>query len=192
MGSGRRPNMMRSAALAAALAFLSTPSLAAHWNVDYGKSRLGFQVNWGGAPFVAVFKSWKAEIDFDPADLTHARAQVTIDIASEASDDSETDGGLRSEQGFAAAQFPTARFQASSFRHTGGNQYVASGSLSIKGISRPITLPFLLVLSGNSAHVAGKAQLLRTDFNLGTGEWAKADPVAHAVTVNLDLVATKT
>ena len=184
--------MMRSGGMAAALALLSTPALAAHWNVDYGKSRLGFQVNWGGTPFVATFKSWKADIDFDPADLAHARTQVTIDIASEASGDAETDGGLKGDQGFAAPQFPTAHFQASNFRRSATNQYVASGTLSIKGVSRPIRLPFALTLSGNMAHVVGKAQLLRTDFNVGTGEWQKADPVAHEVTVNVDLVATKT
>jgi polyisoprenoid-binding protein YceI len=178
-------------ALVAGLALLSTPALAAHWNVDYGKSKLGFQVSWSGAPFVAVFKSWKANIDFDPADLAHSRAQVTIDIASEASDDSETDGGVKSTQGFATAQFPTARFDAGTFRHVSGNQYVASGTLSIKGVSRPITLPFVLTLSGNTAHMVGKAQVLRTDFNVGTGEWEKPDPVAHEVTVNVDLVASK-
>lgn len=183
--------MKLSAALATALALLSTPALAAHWNVDYGKSRLGFQVNWGGTPFVATFKSWKADIDFDPADLARAHTQVTIDIASEASSDAETDGGVKGDQGFAASQFPTARFQANTFRHTAGNQYVASGTLSIKGMSRPISLPFVLSLSGNTARVVGKAQLLRTDFKVGTGEWEKADPVAHEVTVNVDLVATK-
>jgi hypothetical protein len=32
---------------------------------------------------------------------------------------------------------------------------------------------------------------LRTDFHVGTGEWAKPDPVAMQVTVNVDLVASK-
>ena len=60
---------------------------AQHWNVDYAKSKLGFTVNWSGEPFNAVFRSWKADIDFDPADLAHARAIITIDLASETSSD---------------------------------------------------------------------------------------------------------
>jgi polyisoprenoid-binding protein YceI len=68
---------------------------------------------------------------------------------------------------------------------------VATGTLSIKGISKPVTLPFTLILSGNTAHAVGKAQVIRTDFHVGTGEWEKPDPVAHEVTVNIDLTATK-
>ena len=39
--------------------------------------------------------------------------------------------------------------------------------------------------------MVGKAQVIRTDFDVGSGEWAKPDPVAHEVTVNVDLTATK-
>jgi cation transporter-like permease len=52
-------------------------------------------------------------------------------------------------------------------------------------------LPFTLTLSGNTAHVMGKAQVMRTDFHVGTGEWEKPDPVAHEVIVNIDLTAAK-
>ncbi|HSC18683.1 MAG TPA: YceI family protein, partial [Rhizomicrobium sp.] len=130
-------------------------------------------------------------IDFDPADLAHSRALITIDLASETSSDSETDEGVKGAEGFAVSQFPAATFQATSFTHKAGNQYVANGTLSIKGISRPVTLPFTLTLSGNTAHVVGRAQVVRNDFHVGTGEWEKPEPVAHDVTVTVDLRATK-
>ena len=44
-------------------------------------------MQWSGEPFDATFKSWKANIDFDPNDLAHSSADVTIDLASETSDD---------------------------------------------------------------------------------------------------------
>jgi len=180
-----------SIAVAALLALSATPALAAHWNVDYGKSKLGFRVQWGGEPFVASFKSWKADIEFDPADLSHSHVDVTIDLASEASGDVVTDSGVKGDQGFYVAHFPKAVFHAASFTHKSGNDYVANGTLSIKGVSRNVTLPFALTLAGNTAHVVGQAQVIRTDFDVGTGDWAKADPVAHEVTVNVDLTATK-
>jgi len=174
------------------MGLLIAPAAAAqHWNVHAAKSRLGFSVNWGGEPFNASFRSWKAAIDFDPADLAHSRALITIDLASEASSDSETDEGVKGAEGFAVSQFPAATFQATSFMHKAGNDYVASGTLSIKGISRPVTLPFTLTQSGNAAHVVGRARVVRTDFHVGTGEWEKPDPVSHDVTVTVDLRATK-
>lgn len=182
---------MRCALLPLLLSMATPAAAAQHWNVDAAKSKLGFTVPWGGQPFNGVFRSWKADIDFDPADLAHSRAEITIDTGSEASGDSETDDGIKGAEGFATSQFPKAVFRTATFMHRNGNQYVATGTLSIKGISKNITLPFTLTLSGNTAHVVGHAQVIRTDFKVGTGEWAKPDPVAPAVTVNVDLTATK-
>ena len=178
----------------AALAFaccLSGPALAAHWTVDYAKSRLGFTVQWSNEPFSASFKSWKADIDFDPADLAHARAAVTIDMASEASDEPDFDSGIKNGLGFQVQQFPTARFATTGFTHKSGNDYVAMGNLTIRGITKPVTLPFTLSVKGKTAHMSGSAQVMRLDFGLGEGEWAGDTPVSHAVTVNVDLTATK-
>jgi polyisoprenoid-binding protein YceI len=183
--------MKRTIALLVALFAAAPASAAQHWKVDSAKSKLGFSVSWSAQPFVGVFRSWKADIDFDPADLAHSHALITIDLGSETSSDPETDDGIKGAEGFAASQFPTATFRTTAFTHKSGDQYVAAGTLSIKGISRAITLPFTLTLSGNAAHVAGKAQVIRTDFEVGTGEWAKPDPVARAVTVSVDLTATK-
>jgi polyisoprenoid-binding protein YceI len=169
----------------------TSASAAQHWTVNPAKSRLGFAVAWSGEPFKAVFRSWKADIDFDSADLAHSRALITIDLGSETSSDPETDDGIKGAEGFAASQFPTATFRTTTFTHKTGNRYAAAGTLSIKGVSRAITLPFTLTLSGNTAHIIGKAQVIRTDFEVGTGEWAKPDPVAREVTVNVDLTATK-
>ena len=77
---------MKVVAAALALLAFAAPASAAHWTVDAAKSRLGFTAMWSNQPFVAVFKSWKADIDFDPTDLAHSHVVVTVDLASEASD----------------------------------------------------------------------------------------------------------
>lgn len=185
--------MKRLLLLLVAICAWGPPALAAqHWMVNAARSRLAFTVNWSGQPFTGVFRTWKADIDFDPADLSHSHANITIDIGSETSGDANTDDGVLGAQGFAASQFPTATFRTTAFTHKTGNRYVAAGQLSIKGVSRPIALPFTLALSGNTAHVMGKAQAIRTDFGVGSGEWAKPDPVATQVTIDVDLTATKT
>lgn len=183
---------MRTLLCVVSLALLSVPASAAQpWKLDASKSKLGFTVSWAGQPFTGVFRSWSADIDFNPNDLAHSHATVNVNIGSETSGDEETDGGVKGTEGFAVSQFPTAIFRTNRFTHKSGDAYVAQGSLSLKGISRSVTLPFTLTLSGNTAHVVGKAQVVRTDFHVGTGEWEKPDPVAHEVTVNIDLTATK-
>jgi polyisoprenoid-binding protein YceI len=177
--------------VAAALAALCAPATAATWTVDHGKSRLGFSVQWSGELLVATFKSWKADIAFDPADLPHAKAVVTIDLSSETSGSPDNDDGLQGPEGFSIVQFPTARFETTGFTAKGGNAYVAAGRLTLHGVSRPVTLPFTLTITGNSAHMVGKVVVSRIDFGLGTGEWASETPVAHATTITVDLTATK-
>jgi polyisoprenoid-binding protein YceI len=183
--------MMQRNLVAVLGVLFATPAFAAHWTVDAAKSRVGFTVQWSGEPFVATFKNWKADIDFDPADLAHSRVIATIDLASESSDTPDNDDGLKGPQGFSVAQYPTARFETSSFKHTTGDSYVASGTLSLHGATRPVTLPFTLAIAGDKAHMAGKAEVARTDFGLGQGEWAAPTPIAHEVTINVDLTATK-
>jgi polyisoprenoid-binding protein YceI len=182
---------MRSAIFIAAL-LAASPATAAHWNVDAAKSKLGFTVNWAGQPFNATFKSWKANIDFDPNDLAHSSADVTIDVASETSDDADTDEGVKGAQGFQASQFSTARFQTVSIAHKSGNDYVAQAKLTIRGVTKPVTLPFTLTIAGNSAHMTGTAQVSRMDFGVGQGgDFSKPVPVAYQVTVKIDLTANK-
>jgi polyisoprenoid-binding protein YceI len=183
--------MKRIALSAIAAMLISTPALAAHWNVDYSKSKLGFGVQWSGQPFGAVFKSWKADIDFDPADLAHSHVAVAIDLSSETSDSPDNDDGIQGAQGFQVSQFPAAKFEASSFTHGSGDHYTAKGFLSIKGVKKPVTLNFQLQITGDKAHMSGTADAMRGDWGLGQGEWASEKTVSHHVGIFVDLTATK-
>jgi polyisoprenoid-binding protein YceI len=177
-----------AALLASAVAAHAAPL---HWTVDRAKSRLGFTVQWSGEPFVATFKSWNADIAFDPADPAHSKATVTIDLASEGSNFPDNDEGLKGPQGFDTSRFPLARFETGTFVRGTGNSYVANGTLALHGIAKHITLPFTLAINGKTAHVVGRAQLLRPDFGLAAGAFASENPIAHAVTVTVDLTASR-
>lgn len=168
-----------------------SPAHAARWTVDYARSSLGFAVKWSGEPFSASFRKWHADIDFDPNDLSHAHATVTVDLASESSDEPDFDSGLKGAEGFATSRFPVATFVTSTFARTGPNSYVAHGTLSLHGLTRPVALPFALTIAARAAHMTGTAHVLRTDFALGQGEWAGPDPVAYDIAINIDLRATQ-
>jgi len=179
------------AALIAIGSAIVAPASAAQWTVDYSKSRLGFSVLWSGQPFEATFKSWKANIIFDPTDLTHAKAIVTIDLGSETSAAPDNDDGLKGAEGFAISQFPSAHFDTTGIEARPGGNYLANGKLSLHGVTRQISLPFHLTIDGNIAHMTAKVSVLRTDFGLGHGEWASAATIAREVAITVDLTATK-
>jgi polyisoprenoid-binding protein YceI len=178
-------------AIVAALLLAAWPAWAADWNVDYAKSRLGFTVQWSNEPFSAVFRRWTADIDFDPNDIAHAHAAVTVDLASETSDEPDFDSGLKGAEGFHTSQFPAARFVTAAFVRKSVNEFESRGTLTIRGITRDITLPFTLSVEGRMTHMTGTAHILRTDFGVGQGEWTAATPVSHDVSITVDLYATR-
>lgn len=181
---------MRYFASAVAIALCAVaPAHAAHWKVDAAHSKLGFTVLWAKQPFSADFKSWRANIDFDPASLAASKADVTIAVGSMSSGDPETDASIKGAIGFAVSKFPTAHFAATGFTHKSGNAYVAQGNLTLKGVTRPVTLPFTLTIDGKQAHMTGSATVMRNQFDVGSGEWSKPDPVAWDVKVNIDIIA---
>ena len=104
--------MKREALALIPLLLTSVPADAAHWTIDPRKSRLGFTVQWSGEPFVATFKSWTADISFDPSDLSHSHIAATIELASESSDTHDNDEGLKGPEGFAADRFRSASCRA--------------------------------------------------------------------------------
>lgn len=184
--------MIRSSLAAAALlAGLAGSAEAASWTVDPAKSSLGFSGEQTGTPFTGHFKSWTASIDFDPAHPEAAHILATVDTASATTGDPQKDEALPGSDWFDAAGFAKATFEATGFTPKGGDTYETAGKLTLRGVAKPVVLPFTLTLAGDQAHAVGHAKLVRTDFGVGQGTWATGDYVALDVTVDLDITATR-
>ena len=85
---------------------------------------------------------------------------------------------------------------ANNFYKIGENQYFADGTLTIKGISLPVEVPFTLEISpGQSgkrtAQMQGSFVINRLDFNVGEEEWQDVSMVGNPVTVKVSLVAAE-
>ncbi|MCB8875243.1 YceI family protein [Acidisoma silvae] len=189
--------MYRSLGLAAALlvgASIAAPisAYAATWTIDTAKSTLGFTGSQSGTPFNGKFGKFSGTIVFDPANPGAGHADVIIQTASAATGDQQKDGAMPGSDWFAADKFPTAEFKAASFKAIGTGTYEADGTLTIRGMTKPIALPFTLAITGDTATAKGKVQLIRTNYGVGQGAWASAQYVALEVAVNVDITAEKT
>jgi polyisoprenoid-binding protein YceI len=183
-----------AAALATLLFAIATCACAAdipNWTVDPARSRLGFSGTQTGEPFRGSFARFKAAIAFDPTHPEAAHIKVTVDLSSATTGDTQRDTALPGDDWFDIAHFPQATFSSDTIRKKSDGSYEAVGTLTLRGISHPLTLPFTLEISGASAHAKGHAMLVRTAFGIGQGQWATADYVALEVGVDIDLVATR-
>jgi polyisoprenoid-binding protein YceI len=177
---------------AAMLAGASVSAEAATWTIDTAKSRLGFTGSENGSAFTGHFGRFSGTIVFDPAAPSAGHADATIATGSAATGDRQKDGALPDADWFAADRYSQARFVATSFKACGTDAYEAAGTLIIRGVAKPITLPFTLAIAGDTARADGTVQLIRTDFGVGQGAWSTAQYVALQVSVSFDIVAEKT
>lgn len=164
---------------------------ATAWTVDAGRSRLQFRATAAGAAFTGRIGQWTAAIRFDPRNLAGSSLNVDIDVGSIRTGDAQRDEYLPTADWLNTARHPRARFASSQIRSLGGNRYEAAGTLTIRGVSRPLTLPFTVDISGANATARGSIGLNRNAFGVGQGQWAGEDTVARVVTVSFEVHATR-
>jgi len=159
------------------------------WVVDPDRSRLGFRGTQMGSPFEGRFSRFTADIRFDPDRPEDGHVVVVVDTASAVTGDTQRDGAMPGDDWFAAARHPEARFEARDIRRTGTDSYDAIGTLTIRGISHPIVLPFTLTRDDGATRARGQVELVRTDFGVGQGQWSSGSWVALEVLVSIDIFA---
>lgn len=187
-----------TAPLALALAAVTIPAIAAApaptaqgWTVEHAGSSLSFVGTVSdGTSFEGVFGEWEAEIAFDPADLAGSHVAVTIDMRSADSGDIYRDEPLLEDSWFAVAMFPTASFVTDAITADGSGAYTAEGTLTIRGHSEKVDLPFTLAIEGDTAMMQGSVTIDRAKFSLGKGSWQDSS-VAKEVEVKVNLTASK-
>lgn len=127
-----------TAAATRAVAGVELPSPGV-WQIDPGHAEVAFI----GRHFMLTkirgrFTAFSGALTVgdDPA---RSSVEVTIDMASVSSGDAARDEHLQSPDFFDVAQHPTASYRSSSVDWSGASGRV-TGQLTIKGISRPVTL----------------------------------------------------
>jgi polyisoprenoid-binding protein YceI len=168
-------------------AVIDSIAAAATYSAD-STSRLEFTGVQAGAPFKGVFHQFTAVVDFDPAALTTARIEVTIDLNSADSGDKERDGTMRGADVFDVSHFPTAHYVTRSVTRT-ATGFSAVGALTLHGVTKDVPIEFKFASAAAGASLNGTAELKRLDFGVGRGDWKNtewiADPVKVAFSLNL-------
>jgi polyisoprenoid-binding protein YceI len=185
---------MKSPVLALAVVLFAGVADAAPpptWVVDKAASSIRFSSSYNGAAFSGAFSRWDADIRFDPANLAASSVTATINVASAATGDADRDQSIPSPTFLSAARFPRATFSAHAFKSLGGNRYQAIGALTLRGLTKPLTLPFTLTITGPQARMNATVPLNRLAFGVGQAEWQKTDALPAVVNVAIAVTARR-
>ncbi len=158
------------------------------WQVIAKQSHLKFKALQEGEAFEGEFKDFTAEIKFHPDNLEDSVVKVTVPILGVDAGSTDRNSTLPGKAWFSAKKFPNAIFTASAFTQTSESQYEAAGALTIKGISRPLSLPFTLDIEGGIAKMRSQLEVKRTDWDIGETPWHTDEWVSTSV--NLDIAVT--
>ena len=169
-----------------ALLLLAAPAFAADY-VQAPGSALTFAGKYQGEVFTGKFPGFATRLSFDPKQLATARLEVAIPLATATTSNADYDGELRGNAFFNSTKFPKATYSASKFRALGGNRYAADGTLSLRGVDKPVTLEFTWT-PGAKPVLAGKAAVKRLDFGVGGGDWADTTLIPDAIAISTRVV----
>ena len=160
-------------------------AVASDWTVTDGA--IDITVTQFGGPVIGSFADWTSAISFDP-DASGEAGTVTTTIAIGSLTLGSFSGQAMGADFFNVAEYPTAVFDAVIIEEN--SAYTADGTLTIKEDSVPVTLPFDLVVDGDTAQMTGTITLDRRDFGIGQSMGDESN-LAFAVAVELRVTATR-
>jgi polyisoprenoid-binding protein YceI len=128
-----------AAATLAATAF-SAASAADTYTIDPVHSSIGFKIRHFVSKVPGKFTKASGTIAFDKDNVAASSADVTIDTTSLNTDNQRRDDHVRSADFLDAAKFPSIKFKSTAWKKTGADTYDVTGDLTIKDVTKPVTL----------------------------------------------------
>lgn len=173
------------------------PIPAGDYRMDAAHSTIGFSIRHNELALVSGrFKDFTGTIRYDDKDVTKSSVEFTAKVQSIDTGVEARDRHLRTADFFEVEKFPEMTFKSTKVERK-GKGYVLHGDLTLKGITKPVTLPFMLTGAikdgrGNTRiGIAAQTKINRRDFGI---TWGRALPgggfdVAHEVLIDLQLEA---
>jgi polyisoprenoid-binding protein YceI len=143
------------------------------WQLDPFHTQVEFSAKHFGMMTVrGNFREVTTSGTIDPSNLANSSVEVTIDVASVTTNNPQRDNDLRSSYFLELDKYPTITFRSTSIQAAGADRYQLTGDLTIKGITKPVTLgvqQYGEINDPNMGHriaYSAEGQINRKDFGM--------------------------
>jgi len=117
-------------------------SLTGAYTIDPAHSRFGFVARHAMVTKVrGAFNEFEGSAVVDGDDPTKSSARVTLQVKSIDTRNAQRDEHLRTNDFLDAETYPTITFTSTSVSNEGGNEFVVTGDLTIKDVTKSISIP---------------------------------------------------
>jgi polyisoprenoid-binding protein YceI len=176
-----------------ALALTGSAAFAADtWNVDTRHSGVSFSVRNFFVPVEGSLKLQSGKIVFDAANPSANSVEAVIAVTSINTQDGDRDKHLNNQDFFLTDKFPTATFKSTKWEAAGENKFKVTGDLTIKEVTKPVTLDVALLGTGSGNRgrtISGwqaTTKLNRKDFGVSNGP-----SIADTVDITINVQGVK-
>ena len=157
-----------------------------HAYITFSYDHLGFS-----SPHVG-FDSFDTTLSFDAENPEASQLNVTIDAGSINSRVADFDDHLNGDKFFDTTAHPSITFVSTGISSTGDGTYDVTGDLTIKGITKPVTLAATINKAANhpmrkvpTIGISAETQVARSDWDLGLYAPNVGDEVTISIEVEL-------
>jgi len=123
----------------------TTPALTeltGTYTLDPAHSRIGFVARHAMVTKVrGAFNEFEGTAVIDGENPSKSTASVTIKVDSVDTRNAQRDGHLRTNDFLDIETYPEIRFVSTSIEHEGGNDFQVTGDLTIKDVTKSVTIP---------------------------------------------------
>ena len=120
---------------------MATTTTARTYKIDKSHSEAIFQVRHLVTRVRGRFSDFEGTIVLDEANPEQSSVEFTIQATSIDTNEPDRDKHLRSDDFFAVEQFKTITFKSRKITKRGGETFDVVGDLTIRGVTKEITLP---------------------------------------------------
>ncbi len=129
----------------------------------------GYSIAIDNFDITGKFEKFSGSIVFDENSLDKSFFKVKVDVKSLSTGNILKTKSALSSEWFHASQYPAIDFASSKVEKAGAT-YKVTGDLTIRGITRPVTIPFAFVNEGSEGVFSGEFVVNRIDFEVGSEE----------------------
>ncbi len=173
--------MLRFFTLLAGLCFIINGDAQQYQPVN-DKSTVKFTIKNFGINTGGNFKGLAGTIDFDKDHPEKGNFTMSLDAATVNTDNDSRDSHLRKAEYFDVANHPKITFTSEKVSGK-GNNLTATGKLTIKGVSKNISIPFTATAKDDGYVFEGSFQINRRDFKVGGNGVVLGDNVNISLSV---------
>jgi polyisoprenoid-binding protein YceI len=152
----------------------SVSAFAQTWSVDKAHAKVNFTVTHLMLSEVdGTFRTFDAKLTSAKEDFSDAVFEFTIDAKSVNTNQENRDAHLNRADMFDTEKYPTITYKSTAIKVVGPKKFQLTGDLTIKGVTKPVTVDLTLVGTGQNrqgkklAGFKASGTIKRTDFGVG-------------------------